>query len=487
MLIDFDIKEKIKALMAEGKEVPKEYFDIGVAYWLINPDEGDYDPAALSKKYLKRTYKGKESDIGALQKFAVKKLKEYGLEKLFYEVEMPLVAVLAEMERWGIGLDLAALKKIDARLSKGIEKAAEAIYKEAGEIFNINSPKQLGQVLFEKMGIDAAGVKKTKGGAISTNIDTLMLIKDRHPAVGRILEYRELFKLQSTYVRPLQELADASGRVHTTYVQTGAATGRLSSQNPNLQNIPVGNEWATELRKCFIAGEGYAIAAFDYSQIELRILASLSGDAKMLEAFSNGDDIHALTAASVFNVPLEKVAPDMRRLGKTLNFGIVYGMGAVAFAKQTGVKIADARKFIAAYFENFKGIKVWQEEIKAFARTYGYVASASGRRRWLLKIASYNHYESAEAERAAINMPVQGLAADIVKIAMLKVAQALQEKGWWGTEVKMLLTIHDELLFEVSGNIIEEAAGLIRKTMESAYPLDVPLKVTEKSGASWAG
>ncbi|MBI3046187.1 MAG: hypothetical protein HYY86_01410 [Candidatus Harrisonbacteria bacterium] len=487
MLTDFNIKEKIKEFKRIGKKPPAEYFDLGIAYWLLNPDEGDYSLENLSKKFLhKDPAASSRQDLkGELYNYAVKKLKEYKLEKLFYDVEMPLVSALAEMEDAGIKIDSAYLKRLDKELDGEIKKLVKAIYKEAGGTFNINSPKQLGEILFKKLKIDIAGVKKTKTGQISTNEQTLSLIKNRHPIVKHLLEYRELFKLQSTYVRPLQELVGKDGRVHTTYIQTGTSTGRLSSQNPNLQNIPIEGAWGRKVRRAFIVEKGFMLAAFDYSQIELRVLASLSGDPKMMEAFNNDLDIHKLTAANVFNVSLEKVTPEMRRLAKTLNFGVVYGMGAFAFAKTSGLSAVEARKFIDEYFSDFKKIKEWQEEVKAQTRTFGYVMNLNGRRRWLLQAASMFRSEAAEAERAAINMPVQGLAADIIKIAMVKLKPELEKKGWYGNQVRMLLTIHDELLFEIKENIIKEAMALIRKIMESAYELEVPIKVTAKIGKNW--
>jgi len=480
MEINFNLKEKFKELKRAGKKLPAEYFDLGIAYWLLNPDEKEYTPEHLGKHFLhKESATNKE-----LYNFAIKKLREYKLEKLFYDIEMPLIQALAEIEEVGIKIDLTYLKKLDQKLESELQKSVKIIYKSAGETFNINSPKQLSEILFKKLKIDTAGVKKTKTGQISTNEETLSLIKDRHPIARHLLEYRELFKLQSTYVRPLQELADKQGRIHTTYIQTGTSTGRLSSQNPNLQNIPVGSGWGRKVRQAFVAEKGYILAAFDYSQIELRVLASLSGDPKMIEAFNNDLDIHKLTAANVFNVPLEKVNPEMRRLAKTLNFGVVYGMGANAFAKTSGLSVAEARKFIEEYFSDFKKIKEWQEEAKTQARTFGYVTNLNGRRRWLLQAASMFRGEAAEAERAAINMPVQGLAADIIKIAMVKVAEEIKKRGW-SEKVRMLLTIHDELIFEISGDIIKEAAKPIVSLMESAYELEVPIKVTAKIGKNW--
>jgi len=504
MLIDFNLKEKFK----KPAKIPSEYFDLGVAFWLLNPDEKELSPEHLCQRYLHKdpsTSSTSSPQAGSrsvglsearpkgaagqeikkeLYNYAVKRLREYKLEKLFYDVEMPLLKVLADMEIAGIKLDIKFLKELDKELSGSLEKLTKSIYKSSKEVFNINSPKQVSDILFNKLKIDLSGVKKTKGGKISTDVNTLETIKGRHPVVQHILEYRELFKLQSTYVRPLIELADKNKRVHTTYIQTGTATGRLSSQNPNLQNIPAEGKWAKEIRNAFIAEKNFQLVSFDYSQIELRVLASLTGDPKMIEAFNNDLDIHKMTAANVFNVPLEKITPEMRRIAKTLNFGVVYGMGANAFAKTSGLDFARAKKFIEEYFSDFKNIKEWQERVKAQARTTGFVTNLNGRRRMLLAAVSMFRSEAAEAERAAINMPVQGLAADIIKIAMVKVAEEIKKREW-NDKVRMLLTIHDELLFEIREDIIKEAAALIKKIMESAYELDVPVKVSVKAGQRW--
>ncbi len=498
MLIDFGLKEKFKELKKSGKPLPKEYFDLGLAFWLINPDEKDYSPQNLSRRYLREEFGG---DFEKLRKLAEKKLKEYKLEKLFYEVEMPLVEVLADMELLGIKLDIGHLKKMASQLEKRLEELTKSIYKAAGKTFNINSPKQLADILFKKLRVDSGWVKKTPKGAISTDVETLLALKGRHPVIDYLLEYRELFKLLSTYVRPLPELADKNSRVHTTYLQTGTATGRLSSQNPNLQNIPASakasagrpasRDWAAELRKSFIPEKGYIFAAFDYSQIELRVLASLSGDPKMIEAFNNDLDIHKLTAANVFNVPLDKVRPEMRQQAKTLNFGVIYGMGANAFAKTSGLSVAEARKFIEEYFHDFRKIREWQDEIKAQAKNYGYVTNLNGRRRWLLQAVSMYSREAGEAERAAINMPVQGLAADIMKMAMVKIQEKFSARGGSAfggkdnQDVRLLLTIHDELLFEIKDSLVKKVAPEISKIMEYAYELEVPIKVGIKTGQNW--
>ncbi|MDD5431157.1 MAG: DNA polymerase [Candidatus Pacebacteria bacterium] len=500
MLIGFDLKEKIKDLKRSGKKTPKDIFDIGVAYWLLNPDEEEYTPENLSRKYLHKNFDGSNIEFDELYRFAEKKIKEYKLDKLFYEVEMPLIGVLADMEVLGIKIDLKNLKALDKDLGKNIEDLAKIIYQEAGENFNINSSQQLSRILFEKLKIDSRGTRKTKSGKISTDIDTLMDIREKHPIVQYILNYREFYKLQSTYAMPFQELIGKDGRLHTTYVQTGTSTGRLSSQNPNLQNIPVssrasisesakadktiGDDWAVRLRKSFVADKGYKLAAFDYSQIELRVLASLSGDPKMIDAFNNDLDIHKMTAANVFNIPLEKVTPEERRIAKTLNFGVIYGMGANAFAETSGLSVLQARKFIDEYFSDFKRIKEWQGQVKEHARKTGYVINLNGRRRWLLNAVSMFRGEAAEAERAAINMPVQGLAADIVKMAMVKINEDLKKKDWQD-KARMLLTIHDELLFEISEDIIKEAEKLIANLMETVYELEVPVKVNVKTGKDW--
>lgn len=398
---------------------------------------------------------------------------------------MPLLKILAEMETVGIRVNRSVLHALDQELTIVEDRLVKAIYKDAGTSFNLNSPKQLAEVLFQKLKLVSPSDRPTKSGSLSTNAEILTALQEQHPIVARILEYRELFKLQSTYVRPLQELVGDDQRIHTDYVQTGTATGRISSQNPNLQNIPIGTEWAVKLRSAFIAESGYEFVSFDYSQIELRILASLVEDVKMIEAFHNNIDIHRLTAANVFNVALDKVTPEMRRVGKTLNFGVIYGMGAIAFAKTSGLSFKEARQFIDEYFEDFKNIKTWQEEVKAKARKDKFVTNLNHRRRWVRAINVPNSRVAADAERAAINMPVQGLAADIIKQAMISVAEEFRRRGWWQKDARLLLTIHDELLFEIKRPIINEAIPIIRHIMESAFRLKVPLKVSTKIGSTW--
>lgn len=513
----FNLKEKIKELKRKGKAVPEEIFDLGVAFWLINVDEEKYTGEYLTPKYLHRDFDGSEEVLEELKKYAEGKLKEFNMTRLFYKLEMPLLEVLADMELNGIGADKNKLADLDKKIGKRVRELTEKIYKEAGEVFNINSPKQLGNILFNRLKIitPAGGrlngstsspqigstklatnkIRKTPTGAISTNFETLIALKNEHKIIALILEYRELFKLQSTYIKPFQDLIEKDGRIHTTYLQTGTVTGRLSSENPNMQNIPAGTKWSDEFKRCFEAKKGYEFVSFDYSQIELRVLASLSGDPKMIDAFKKDLDIHKMTAAQVNNVPLEKVTPEMRSFAKTLNFGVVYGMGFIAFAKSSGLSAAEAKKFIAEYFSDFKEIKKWQEGVKAEARKNCFVSNLNGRRRWLLNIVSSSQFLASQSEREAINMPVQSLAADILKISMVKVAEYLKEKGWYGEDVRLLLTIHDELLFEVKSDIIKKVKADIAGIMENAFSskggsasggkLLVPLKVPVKAGKNW--
>jgi len=488
VLTGFDLKEKIKELKRKGKAVPGEIFDLGTAFWLINVDEEKYTGEYLAPKYLHKEFDDSEEILEELKKYAEDKLKEFNLGRLFYKLEMPLLEVLADMELNGIGANKNKLADLDKKIGKRVGELTKKIYKEAGEVFNINSPKQLGNILFNRLKIATpAGerLKKTSTGAVSTNIGTLETLKNEHKIIASILEYRELFKLQSTYIKPFQDLIGKDGRIHTTYLQTGTVTGRLSSENPNMQNIPAGTAWSDEFKRCFEPKKGYEFVSFDYSQIELRVLASLSGDPKMIDAFKKDLDIHKMTAAQVNNVPLDKVTPEMRRFAKTLNFGVVYGMGFTAFAKSSGLSAADAKKFIAEYFSDFKEIKKWQERVKAEARKNCFVSNLNGRRRWLLNIVSNYQFLASQSEREAINMPVQSLAADILKISMVKVAEYLKEKGWYEESVRPLLTIHDELLFEVKSDIIKKVKADIAGIMENAFKLSVPLKVPVKAGKNW--
>jgi len=387
------------------------------------------------------------------------------------KIEKPLIPVLRQMEMWGIKVDLEKLKEMNLDVNKKIDELVKKIYRETGgEIFNINSPKQLTKILHEKFSINLK----------STNAQKLETLKEKPEIINLILKYRELFKLKSTYIEPLAKLIKNDGRIHTTFIQFGAATGRLTSENPNLQNIP------EIIRPVFVAEKNHKFAAFDYSQIELRILATLTDDPKMLEFFKRGEDIHTMTASQIFNVPPDNVVPQMRRVAKTLNFGIIYGMGVRKFSQESGLSQNEAKKFIAEYFKNFSTIKKWHQDVITQARINGFVENLNGRKRNLPGINSLNPRERSESERMAINFPIQSLAADIIKLAMVKTKEKLEEMKVWGTDVKMLLSIHDELIFEIKETEeLNKIAEAIKKTMESVYKLKIPLKVNVKIGDTW--
>lgn len=423
-----------------------------------------------------------------------KKLEENNLLYVFDEIEMPLAPVLCDMQKMGIGVDMKLLLKLSGKFSKEKTGVADSIYKILGKNFadvNLNSPKQLSELLFSEppKGLGILGKRedktprraqgKTKSGVASVDADSLMAIKDSHKVIPLILKYREISKILSTYIKPLVGWGSLDLRVHTTYVQTGAATGRLSSRDPNLQNVP------PEVRQVFVASKGFTLVSFDYSQIELRILASVADDKKMLDGFKKDIDIHSLTASQVFNVDIGHVTKEQRHFAKTLNFGVVYGMGAEAFSRSTGLSYDEAEKFIKNYFANFAEVKRFQEKIITKAKQVGYVESATGRKRWLPEIVSSSYRAMREAERAAINMPIQGLAADILKLAMIRVGDLLKRKKLWMNQVKLLLTIHDELLFEVQNDNLLDIVSKIREEMEGVYKLKVPLRVNISSGTSW--
>lgn len=439
---------------------------IELAQWLLDPDKRIGMPA----------------DWPTLEK----NLRLANLGKIFDEIELPLVEVLEEMHKVGVKVDPAYLKELSGDLDKELVKLVKEIYKQAGGEFNLNSPKQLSGILFEKLKINPEGIPKKKTGAYSTDAETLNFIKDRHPIVEPMLRYRELYKLQSTYVMPLQELIAKDGRIHTSFIQTGTGTGRLSSKDPNLQNIPTITEWGKKIRGAFIAEKGNSLVSLDYSQIELRVLASVAADPTMIDAFRKGLDIHKLTASNVFNVPIEKVTSEMRSLAKTLNFGVIYGMGPNAFAQTSGIPVAEAKKFIQEYFSDFSSVKNWQEDIIRRAKKDKFVENLNGRRRLVPGITHPNRRFSSEAERMVTNMPIQGLAADIIKLAMIKTDGLIHKKKWQG-KVRLLLSIHDELIFEVDDKMVEVVLPEIKKTMEAAYKLkDVELKVDSAVGKSWA-
>ncbi len=475
--IGFELKALLKELWGKGEDILPPYFDLGVAFWLLDPDFKDYSPEAVMKKFLKKGWRGNAEDYRVAYEFCDKQIKEYDMEPVLKNIEMPLLRILAEMEREGVFVNTQKLKVLEEKIDKDVNLLANKIYEVAGEEFNINSSQQLGKIIFEKLGVNPRLAKKTSGGKISTREESLMTFKGEHEIIDLILEYRENFKIQTTYVKPLYGLLDENGRVHTDFVQTGTGTGRLSSRNPNLQNVPQESKWSREFRSVFEAKKGFSFLSFDYSQIELRIFAAVAGDDKMIEAFKKGIDIHSLTASKILGKPLEAVTKDDRRVAKTLNFGLLYGMGVSSFAKSSGLKRDQAKQFVEAYFREFSEIRDWQERTKQEVRKYGFTRTLSGRRRYLPGINSFAPQVVAEAERAAINHPLQGLAADVMKMAIIKSRQELENRGWWGNKAQALLSIHDELLFEVSDDIIKDVSKVIRKTMEEVFRFSVPLRV----------
>jgi len=407
-------------------------------------------------------------------------LKKEGVEKLFYEVEMPLVPLLLRMEQAGVALDLNLMREIKQAMDQEVLRLEKEIYRVVGHTFNINSTQQLGQVLFEELKLPHS--RRTKTG-YSTEAAVLEELKGAHPLVPLLLEYRQLIKLKTTYVDALPALVSPdTGRLHTSYNQTGTVTGRLSSSEPNLQNIPVRGEWGRKIRQAIIAGDGRLLLSADYSQIDLRVLAHLSQDPSLVEAFSRDEDIHTATAAQVFGVGLNEVTPDMRRVAKTVNFGVIYGMSEYGLEQATELSREEAAKFIAAYFEKYPGVNTYLEETKEKARNQGYVETALGRRRYIPEINSPNRQLRESAERMAINMPVQGTSADIIKLAMLSIQREVDRRGLMSF---MTLQVHDELVFEVYPEELEELKGIVREIMPRSLDLRVPLKVDLKAGKNW--
>jgi len=442
---------------------------IEIAQWLLDPDRGNTETIPyLSFNILEE------------------RLKHEGLWRVFSEVEVPLHPILEDMHKAGIKLQREKLEEMHKELFSKENILGSAIKKECSHLaprVNINSPRQLGEILFSEpprgLGITHENTSKTKSGGFSTDNETLTKIKDAHPIIPLILEYREVFKLRSTYLESFKSLMDETGRIHTTFIQDGAATGRLSSRNPNMQNIPSG------IRSLFVPEKGYFFLSLDYSQIELRILASVTGDARMIDAFMHNKDIHVITAARVFHKDINAITKEERNFAKILNFGIIYGMGKDALSRLINVSRDEAEKMIRDYFNDFAHIKRWQEKLLDKAMQMGYVENELGRKRWLPGIVSQNKRVQNEARRAAVNMPIQGLGADILKLAMIRVAEILKAKKVWMKTVLPILTIHDELLFEVHNDILKEISGIIKGEMESIYELKVPLKVDVSSADNW--
>lgn len=458
-------------------------FDLKIAAWLIDSDEKDYGLETLCGRFLRQEFSPTEEEkiINRLYAVLKKKIKELEMESVFEKIEMPLVPILAQMEKSGIGLNISKLKILTEKIKEEIGVLEKEIFQLAGTEFNLNSPKQMGEIIFEKIGL-VSPKKKVK---ISTAEDFLQTIKDQHPIIGKILEYRELFKLKSTYFEPFAESIGPDKKIHARFLQTNTTTGRLASAKPNMQNLPQDSAWSQPFRDCFEAAPNWQFLAFDYSQIELRLLASVTDCQKLKQAFAANQDVHQLTASQVLKIPFDQITSQQRRLGKTLNFGVIYGMGTNNFAKQSGVSRTEAQAFISEYFHQFPEIKDWQEKTKESVRRQGWIANINGRRRWFQNFNPNFPRSAAEIERAAINMPIQSLGADIIKMAMITANDFIARKNQSQEEIRLLLSIHDELLFEVKNDILIAAAANFKKIMENVLQLDVPLKVEIKSGPTW--
>lgn len=504
-----NLKYDLKVLLQYNMEVKGPMFDTMIAHYLINPDMR-HNMDVLSETYLgyspqsiteligkkgpkqrsmrevpleqQKEYAVEDADITfQLKNHFAKELQANHLEKLFRDIEIPLVAVLGDMEREGIRIDVEYLKKLSKEFGAEALTLEERIYEQAGERFNLASPKQLGPILFDKLKL-VDKPKKTKTGQYSTAEDVLSYLAKDHPIVADILEWRSVQKLNNTYVAALpEEVNPATGRVHTQYNQAVAATGRLSSNHPNLQNIPIRTQRGQLVRKAFVPrNDDFLLLAADYSQIELRVIASLSGDPEMQSAFINNEDIHASTAAKVFGVPLSEVSREQRSQAKTVNFGIIYGVSAFGLSNQTSLNRSEAKDLIDAYYTTYPRLKAYMGEQVHFARENGYVETVLGRRRYLKDINSRNPVVRGAAERNAVNAPIQGSAADIIKIAMLRIHQKLK-----GFESKMLLQVHDELVFDAKKSELEGLQQMVKTEMEQAFTLNVPLVVDMDTGTDW--
>jgi DNA polymerase I len=410
------------------------------------------------------------------------------LQNLYDTIEKPLIPILEEMERYGVRVDAAALEKLRKTYRKEVEEIEQNIYTMAGREFNVSSPKQLGVVLFEELGLTAKGMKKTAGGQFSTKESELDKIQGLHPIVDEVLKYRGLQKLLGTYIEAIPPLLDSENRLHAQFLQTGTTTGRLASQNPNLQNIPIRTEQGRAIRDAFIPRDGYTLVGLDYSQVELRIAAILSGDEKLCDIFRGGRDVHTEVASAVMGVSGNEVDREMRRRAKIINFGILYGMGVNALKVQLGTSIGEAQKYLDDYFATFSRLKEYLEETKGFARTHGYTETLFGRRRQFPEMKSTMAYVRAQAERMAINAPIQGTQADLIKLAMVRVDESLKKAGK-REEAHLLLQVHDELVYEIRNDLVEELSEIVKGIMEGALPKEecngVPILAEVKTGPNW--
>ena len=498
-------KELCRALLSEGIATGGFVFDTEVAAYLLAPADGSYDLEKLGLTYFNHQFPkaadyladgafGPLADLGtsagaflshcalvaALEPVLTGRLKELGMWELYQTVELPLCSVLAEMEQEGFLIDRKALAEFGDMLSGRIQTAQKNIFDLAGEEFNINSTQQLGRILFDQLGLPP--VKKTKTG-YSTNADVLDKLRGSHPIIGEILEYRQLTKLKSTYADGLGKVIAPDGRIHTCFQNTVTATGRLSSTEPNLQNIPIRTELGAQLRKMFVAPAGRVLVDADYSQIELRLLACMAGDRAMIDGFNSGEDIHRITASQVFGVPQEEVTPQMRRSAKAVNFGIVYGISPFSLSQDIGVTVAQAKEYMEKYFQHYSGVRSYMDGVVARARADGYVTTLFARRRWVPELKSSNFNTRSFGERVALNAPIQGTAADIIKVAMIRVRDRLLAEGLKG---RLVLQVHDELIVECPEEEAEAVRRLVKEEMEAVISLPVPLVADTAVGRSWA-
>ena len=479
-----DWKTLRKVLLNCGWKCENVIFDVSLAAYVLNPSQNDYSPSKIAAAYLDAAIP--DGDLAAeaeavwrLKPVLYGLLEEQGMLELYQEIEFPLCAVLSDMEIAGITVDRMALMAFSSMLSERISAAQNTVYELAGEEFNINSTKKLGEILFDKLQLPP--VKKTKTG-YSTNADVLEKLRPMHPIVDAVLEYRMLTKLSSTYAEGLLKVIADDGRIHTTFQNMVTATGRLSSTDPNLQNIPVRRELGSEIRKMFVAEDGCVLVDADYSQIELRVLAHIAEDVNMQQAFRSGEDIHAVTASQVFHVPLSDVTPDMRRNAKAVNFGIVYGISSWSLSQDIGVMPDEAKRYMDAYLQNYNGVRTYMKEIVEQAKEAGYVSTLYNRRRYLPELKSSNFNLRSFGERVALNTPIQGTAADIIKLAMIRVDQALKKNK---LKARLILQVHDELIVECPESEARKVKQILTQEMEQVASLKVPLLVEAKVGGSW--
>ena len=479
----YDAKAIYKAFVSKGYSAPKIYLDVMLAAYALDSTEGSFTLERLAFSQLGETVNEKtllDVTIFRLAEIYEKKVADEQCESLLFDIEMPLALVLAEMELAGVCVDVEGIKSYGLELAARADELKERIYGFAGEEFNISSTKQLGEVLFEKMMLPV--IKKNKTG-YSTDADVLKKLMPYHPIIEDILDYRQMTKLKSTYADGLPKAVDENNRIHSVFNQTGTATGRLSSAEPNLQNIPVRTAEGREFRKYFIPQDSdHVIIDADYSQIELRILAHIAQDETMIGAFLSGEDIHTATAARVFEIPAEEVTAEQRKRAKAVNFGILYGMGEYSLSEDLGISMAQAKKYIVSYLSGFPSVKEYLDNVKKSAKKDGYVTTLFGRKRKIAELASSNKNVQHFGERVAMNSPIQGTAADIIKIAMINASRALKAAN---IDAKIILQIHDELILEAHKNCAEQAYSILIDSMENAIKLSVPLNVEAHIGNSW--